>query len=87
MNEGQKCPICGGPAESGYLCAPTEGLALRWIEGEPSAIKSFGAIFGGTPRVGKTGLTHGSHVTGIRCSSCKKIVVEDETKTSGAGSQ
>lgn len=70
-----KCPICGGPAEPGYLCAPTEGLALRWIVGQPSMLKTFRAMFGKGLRVGTTGMTSGTYVVGTHCSNCRKIVL------------
>ena len=66
------CPICGSPAEVGYLSYPHGGWTwLRWRDEAPS-------VWGTRPGepVGDWGLLRGPYAKGIRCERCHRIVLD-----------
>jgi hypothetical protein len=72
-----RCPICNSPAEFGCIYGPDGGQGLSWRPGEPSMWGNIvtGTFFGGTP-IGEVDLCAGTYVRGIRCVSCRRIVIE-----------
>jgi len=68
------CPICGGAAESGHLYGSDRG-SLRWLAGEASWGKNFATGLGDGIMVGTRGILSGPHVKGIRCTSCRHIIL------------
>jgi hypothetical protein len=84
------CPICGSNAESGCVYGPDRGWSgLRWRPGEPGAWGNVVTGFGGGLAIGEIGPFRGPYVRGVRCASCRKIVLEcsgDEDDEDGPGS-
>ena len=75
-NVGVKCPLCGAVAEAGAIYADDRS-DLRWLAGEPSWRKNVQAALAEEKRVGEFGfLLAGTHVRGIYCQSCKRIVID-----------
>jgi len=71
------CPICGKPAEEGCIYGADQS-AFRWMRGEPSFKKNLKAGFGGGEIVGESPYLKGSYARGIRCSVCKRIILNLE---------
>jgi len=69
------CPICGGPVKRGCIYG-SDRNALRWLAGEPSLLKNIRAGAGGGEIIGESPLLSGSHIKGIRCETCKRIIIE-----------
>jgi hypothetical protein len=69
------CPLCGAPAEIGTLYA-SDKSSLHWFVGEPNWKKSLKASFRGGIPVGGWHWVSGAHATGIRCTMCKRIVLD-----------
>jgi Domain of unknown function (DUF6487) len=74
------CPICGAPAERGFIFSGNLGDSLRWFDGPLTFWKS---ITAGSPLaskrgepIGATGQYCGGYIDGIRCNACNKIVCE-----------
>lgn len=83
-----RCPICGSTAELGCIYSPDQGwTGLRWRAGEPSAWGNLVAGFGGALAIGEIGLFHGPYVRGIRCESCRRIVLEYSKGEDGPGGE
>jgi hypothetical protein len=70
-----KCPICGKPAEKGCLYG-ADTAPLQWIGGQASLTKNVAAAIGQGEAVGRYGLLPGRYAEGIRCSSCRRIILE-----------
>ena len=70
-----KCPICGKIATKGCIYG-ADSNALRWIEGDPSLLKNLKTGIGIGKIIGESPLLKGSHIKGICCASCNKIVVD-----------
>ena len=67
------CHFCGGDVEIGCLMGKDSLFAFQWYEGDPSFLKN---LFPHGESVGSTDLLHGTHVTGVRCLKCRKIVLD-----------
>lgn len=79
------CPICGEAAESGCVYGPDGWVGLRWRAGEPSVWGNVvTSTFGGID-IGEIGLFHGTLARGIRCASCRRIVLECINGEDGPG--
>ncbi len=74
-NVEMKCLICGKHAEEGCIYG-ADNNALRWISGEASFLKNLKTGVGKGEIIGESPLLIGSHVKGMRCNSCRKIVVD-----------
>jgi hypothetical protein len=70
-----KCPLCGAVAETGAIYA-NDRSDLSWIPGEPSWTKNVKAAWGASERVGEYPSWAGTHVRGIFCRSCNRIVID-----------
>lgn len=68
------CPLCGGAADRGCLYGGDHG-GLSWFNGEASWFKNLASVFGAGEIVGENGIFKGCHADGIRCLSCRKIVM------------
>lgn len=73
--EQPKCPICGAPAEKGCLYGG-DTAPLQWIAGDASWSKNAAAAVGEGEAIGSIGLLSGRHAEGIRCLSCRRIILE-----------
>ena len=82
MNEKHFCPICKNPAEAGFLSGNSSYIThdvstgfreMEWFAGVPGAMKRLTTL---GENVGKANYIQGPYVTGIRCNSCKKIVLD-----------
>jgi len=86
-----RCPICGAIAESGCIYGPDRGwTGLQWRAGEPSVWGNVATGFGGGMALGEIALFCGPYVRGIRCASCRRIVLEssgDDGGEDGPGSE
>jgi hypothetical protein len=71
------CPICGGRADRGCLYA-ADRSRMHWFDGPVSMGKNFLTAIGGGVPVGHSKLLAGSHAVGIRCTKCRRIVLDDE---------
>ncbi len=80
------CPICGEAAESGCVYGPDgRWSGLRWRAGEPSAWGNVvTGTFGGID-IGEIDLFRGTFARGIRCASCRRIVLECSAGEDGPG--
>lgn len=70
-----KCPICGNQAEEGCIYG-VDRNALRWLSGDPSLLNNVKTGVGMGTIIGESPLLKGSHVKGLRCTTCNKIVVD-----------
>ncbi len=68
-----KCPFCGGPAEVGCLMGKDSLFSFQWYEGDPSLWKNL--IPHGDP-VGEWDVLAGMYIKGVRCQSCRRIVLD-----------
>jgi hypothetical protein len=68
------CPLCGGAADRGCLYGADRN-SLLWMNGEASWFKNLASVFGAGEIVGENGIFKGCHADGIRCLSCRKIVM------------
>jgi hypothetical protein len=83
-----RCPICGSIAESGCVYGPDRGWSgLQWRAGEPGAWANVVTGFGGGLALGEIGLFRGPYVRGIRCASCRRIVLECAGDEEGPGNE
>ena len=69
------CPICGKIANKGCIYG-ADSNALRWIEGDPSLFKNLKTGIGLGKIIGESPLLKGSHIKGIFCIFCNKIIVD-----------
>lgn len=69
------CPICKKPAEQGCIYGGDQN-ALRWLKGEPNLLNNIKTGVGGGEIIGESPMLSGSHIRGIRCSACKRIIIE-----------
>lgn len=67
------CPFCGGEVEIGCLMGKDSLFAFQWYKGDPSFWKN---LIPHGQSVGATDLLHGTHMTGVCCLKCRKIVLE-----------
>lgn len=67
------CPLCGSPAEFGALFG-TEPATLHWIAGRLK--KGIATNIKESDALGTRGLLSGRYAEGLRCSVCKRIIVE-----------
>jgi hypothetical protein len=75
--EPARCPICGSIAESGCIYGPDRGwTGLQWRAGEPSIWGNVVTGFAGGLPLGVIGVFRGPYVRGVRCVSCRRIVLE-----------
>jgi hypothetical protein len=82
-----RCPVCGSNAEPGCVYGPDCGWSgLRWRAGEPGAWGNVVTGSGGGLAIGEIGLFRGPYVRGVRCASCRKIVLECSGDEDGPGS-
>jgi hypothetical protein len=83
-----RCPICGSIAESGCIYGPDRGwTGLQWRAGEPSVWGNVVTGFAGGISLGEIGLFRGPYVRGVRCVSCRRIVLEFSGGEDGPGSE
>jgi hypothetical protein len=68
------CPICGAETELGAVYSRS---GLYWMSGGPDLKKKLQAefMFGGEG-IGEVGLFWASHVSGIFCRKCHRIVLD-----------
>lgn len=72
--EPASCPLCGGAAVRGCLYTADQG-GLSWFNGEASWFKNLASGFGAGEPVGEAGLFKGCYMEGIRCLSCRRVVM------------
>jgi hypothetical protein len=71
------CPICGAGAELGAVYSRS---GLGWMSGKPDWKKKLQAEFMlGGEGIGEVGLFWASHVAGIFCRQCQRIVLDVPT--------
>jgi hypothetical protein len=66
------CPICGAPAEPGFLTSDT----LQWLQGEPGSWKATLSLGG---QVGTIATNGQMNLVGIRCHACRRFILEDSS--------
>ncbi len=73
--EQPKCPICGGAVEKGCLYG-ADSAPLQWIAGDASWRRNAAAAAGEGEAIGSYGVLAGRYAAGIRCLSCRRIILE-----------
>jgi len=70
----ENCPFCGAIAEIGCLMGNLNGLSngLQWYEGEPTVWKN---IFPVGESLGDFEIFKGPNLKGLRCTKCRKLVL------------
>ena len=72
-SENARCPFCHGETEFGCLMGKDSLLGFQWYDGHPSFWKN--AIPHGES-VGGYNLLTGTHLTGLRCRNCRKLLLD-----------
>jgi hypothetical protein len=67
------CPLCGGEIEIGCLLGKDTLFGFQWYAGDPTLWKN---MIPHGDSVGRYDLFSGTHMTGFRCQSCRKIVLD-----------
>jgi hypothetical protein len=70
------CPICGATAEAGCIYGRHSWFRLRWQAGAPSFAGNLLTSVGGGDPVGGNNVFCGPHAPGIRCTSCRRIILD-----------
>jgi uncharacterized protein DUF6487 len=68
-----QCPLCQGPMEIGCLMGKDSMFGFQWYKGEPTFWKN---AFPHGESVGENALPYGTHMTGMRCEKCRKMVLD-----------
>jgi hypothetical protein len=67
------CPFCQGAVEMGCLLGKDSLFGFQWYEGDPTFLKN---LFPHGHSVGSYELFSGTHLTGMRCTRCRKIILD-----------
>ena len=70
------CPLCGKAAEHGCVYGSDKRWSLRWYPGPPGFWANLATGMGGGEPVGGFGFGSGPYVEGVRCTRCRKIVLD-----------
>jgi hypothetical protein len=73
QNTSPTCPFCGKATEVGCLMGKDSLIPFQWYEGEPTFWKN---LYPHGDPIGDMDFTAGSYLKGIRCQSCRRIILE-----------
>jgi hypothetical protein len=68
------CPLCGAPAQTGCVLGADRNT-LQWFDGPPELRKNLASAFWGGEKVGTAALGAGVYAEGIRCTTCRRIII------------
>jgi len=72
-----ECPLCHAPAVRGTLYGTDHMGSLQWFPGPPSWKDNLASVMYAGRLVGKMRGGAGAYIEGIRCKSCKRLILDE----------